>query len=50
MYIDYLNTGLGLDWAGHVNASDICWAANICSIATDENLGTELPIGSYEKI
>ena len=46
----YLNAGLGLDWAGHVRASEFSFAVNICSMATDENFGGELPIGSDGKI
>ena len=42
----YLNAGLGLDWAGHVRASEFSFAVNICSMATDENFGGELPMGS----
>ena len=42
----HLNAGLGLDWAGHVIARD-CWLLpEICSIATEENFGILLPIGS----
>ena len=41
-----LNAGLGLDWAGHVRAIDSWLTAKICSIATEENLGTLLPMGS----
>ena len=42
----HLNAGLGLAWAGHVIARD-CWLLpEICSIATEENFGILLPIGS----
>ena len=41
-----LNAGLGLDWAGQVRAIDSWLTAKICSIATEENLGTLLPMGS----
>ena len=46
----YLNAGLVLDWAGHVRASEFFFAVNICSMATDENFGGELPIGSDGKM
>ena len=42
----HLNAGLGLDWAGHVIAKDCCLLPEICSIATEENFGILLPIGS----
>ena len=48
MKTGYLNAGTGLDWAGQVRAMATWFLANICSIATEENLGTELPIGSDE--
>ena len=46
----HLNAGLGLDWAGQVRASEFPFAVTICSMATDENLGGELPIGSDGKM
>lgn len=44
----HLNAGLGLDWAGHVKAIDWWLFAKICSIATEENFGTLLPMGSIK--
>ena len=45
----YLKFGLGLDWAGHVRARELSELPTICSMATEENLGTELPMGSNGK-
>ena len=45
----YLKVGLGEDCAGQVRARELAELPKICSMATEENFGTELPIGSDGK-